>query len=210
MTSLRSGVKLTPMKKLSTYLFLIFFSFSVSSFADDIRDYEINGVSIGQSLLDYLSKEKIINEIKKNQPTYDYLTSDFGEVYLDLSSENYDNISVFVKPNDKKFIIHYVSGNKEFPDEIEKCYKKQKKIVLEFSELFKNVKKYNGSGLFPWDPTDKSHSKYVQLIFESGNAITISCAKFGKNVKIERNMEDALSVEISLKEVEDWLSNYIK
>ena len=109
------------MKKLSTYFFLIFFSFSAPSFADDILDYEINGVSIGQSLLDYLSKEEIINEIKINQPTYDYLTSDFGEVYLHLSSEEYDYMSVFVKPNDKKFIIHYVSGTKEFPDEIEKC-----------------------------------------------------------------------------------------
>jgi len=34
MTSLKSGVKMGLMKKLSTYLFLVFFSFSVTSFAD--------------------------------------------------------------------------------------------------------------------------------------------------------------------------------
>ena len=50
------------MKKLSTYLFLILFSFSAPSFADDISDFEIEGISIGDSLLDYMSEE----EIKEN------------------------------------------------------------------------------------------------------------------------------------------------
>ena len=50
------------MKKLSTYLFLILFSFSAPSFADDIRDFQIEGISIGGSLLDYMSEE----EIKEN------------------------------------------------------------------------------------------------------------------------------------------------
>ena len=50
------------MKKLSTYLFLILFSFSAPSFADDIRDFQIEGISIGDSLLNYMSEE----EIKEN------------------------------------------------------------------------------------------------------------------------------------------------
>ena len=47
------------MKKLSTYLFLVLFSFSAPSFADDIRDFQIEGMSIGDSLLDYMSEEKL-------------------------------------------------------------------------------------------------------------------------------------------------------
>ena len=58
------------MKKLSTYLFLVLFSFSVPSFADDISDFEIEGMSIGDSLLDYFSeyeiKENTNNEFKMN------------------------------------------------------------------------------------------------------------------------------------------------
>ena len=38
------------------------------SWADDIQDLEIEGMSIGESLLDYLSREKIIAEIEKNKP----------------------------------------------------------------------------------------------------------------------------------------------
>ena len=54
------------MKKLSTYLFLILFSFSAPSFADDIRDFQIEGMSVGDSLLDYFSEEKI----NANRPVY--------------------------------------------------------------------------------------------------------------------------------------------
>ena len=52
------------MKKLSTYLFLILFSFSAPSFADDISEFEIEGISIGDSMLDFFSEEEIKNNIK--------------------------------------------------------------------------------------------------------------------------------------------------
>ena len=63
------------MKKLSTYLFLILFSFQASSWADDISDFEIEGMSIGDSLLDYFSEE----EIKKGKKNY----------YKDLKESRY-------------------------------------------------------------------------------------------------------------------------
>jgi len=50
------------MKKLSTYLFLVLFSFSTPSFGDDISKFQIEGMSIGDSLLDYFTEEAI----KKN------------------------------------------------------------------------------------------------------------------------------------------------
>ena len=62
------------MKKLSTFLFLIFFSFSALSFADDISDLEIEGISIGDSLLDYFSEKEIKKEIERNKYMYQYTT----------------------------------------------------------------------------------------------------------------------------------------
>ena len=56
------------MKKLSTYLFLILFSFQASSLADDIRDFQIEGMSVGDSLLDYFSEEKIKKDTQKVFP----------------------------------------------------------------------------------------------------------------------------------------------
>ena len=58
------------MKKLSTYLFLILFSFSAPSFGDDISDFQIEEMSIGDSLLDYFSEDVIKNNIRKNYYKY--------------------------------------------------------------------------------------------------------------------------------------------
>ena len=55
------------MKKLSAYLFLILFSFSAPSFADDISDFQIEGISIGDSALEHFSEDKI-----KNNTMIDY------------------------------------------------------------------------------------------------------------------------------------------
>ena len=92
------------MKKLSTYLFLILFSFSAPSFADDISDFQIEGISIGDSLLDYMSEQNIKTEIKNTRYMYTDLNEDFGEVYLYKELQTYDYMSFFVKPNDEKFL----------------------------------------------------------------------------------------------------------
>ena len=41
----------------------------MSSHADDIKEFEIEGISIGDSLLNHLSKEEIITEIEVNKGT---------------------------------------------------------------------------------------------------------------------------------------------
>ena len=53
------------MKKLLILLFSIFFLSSPSVFADDISDFEIEGISIGDSLLDYMTEDEI-NNSKRN------------------------------------------------------------------------------------------------------------------------------------------------
>ena len=45
--------------KIFLTLFVLFFSSSVLS--EDISDFQIEGMSLGDSLLDYMSEEKILN-----------------------------------------------------------------------------------------------------------------------------------------------------
>jgi len=52
------------MKKLSTYLFLILFSFSTPSYADDVQDFQIEGMSIWDSALNYMDKNELINSMR--------------------------------------------------------------------------------------------------------------------------------------------------
>ena len=197
------------MKKLSTYLFLILFSFLTPSFADDIRDFEIEGMSIGDSLLDHLSKEEIITEIEKNKPQYNHLTEDFGEVYLRGKFEIYNHLVFFVKPNDKNYIIYDIRGVVFYDDDIEQCYVKQKEIIEEFSLSYKNTRKEEEKFVFPWDPTGKSISRYTSFFFDSGDEISVACAEYEKSLKIENNMVDNLQVQISKKVIADWMRKHI-
>ena len=66
---------------------IIFISFSIQSWtkADDIRDFQIEGMSIGDSLLDTISAKEIENKDKK----YHYSTKDYYQIAL------YDNLNVY-------------------------------------------------------------------------------------------------------------------
>ena len=58
------------MKKLLALLFSLFFLSSPSVFADDISDFQIEGMSIGDSLLDYMTEDEILKEIERNLGNY--------------------------------------------------------------------------------------------------------------------------------------------
>ena len=85
------------MKNLKVFLILLILIFNFQSFlkADDIKDFQIEGMSIGDSLLDYFSEE----EIKKARKDYRYNNEDFITVeFYDLPSFNiYQNLSVSFK-----------------------------------------------------------------------------------------------------------------
>jgi len=79
------------MKKLLILLFSFFF-YSPSVFADDISDFQtfrlsdfqIEGISIGDSLLDYMTEEEILKEIEKNLDRYPYLIEPYKYVQINL------------------------------------------------------------------------------------------------------------------------------
>ena len=68
--------------------------------ADDIRDFEIEGMSIGDSLLDYFSEE----EIKKaEENSTAYKDNRYIVIFSNKSSEKYDYVQVTYNPKDKNF-----------------------------------------------------------------------------------------------------------
>ena len=195
------------MKKLSTYFFLIFFSFSAPSFSSDISEFEIEGISIGKSLLDYMSEKNIKTEIKKTRYIYTYLNEDFGEVYLREELQTYDYMSFFVKPNDEKFLIYEVRGIISYIEDLNGCHKKQNEIVEEISKIFEDAKKSEGSFKVHTDPSGKSTKNKVKFTFNSGDEIQVNCSNYEEKLRMKNNWTEGLGVEISTKEVLDWLTS---
>ena len=88
------------MMKILLTLFVLLFSSSV--FADAISDFEIEGMSLGDSLLDYMSEEEILEEIEETKDIYHFLNEPdkYSEVYKWDNLKIYnDGLSFFVKNN---------------------------------------------------------------------------------------------------------------
>ena len=176
------------MKKLSTYLFLVLFSFSAPSFADDISELQIEGISIGESLLDHMSEEEIITQIENNRSMYRYTTDEFAQVFKHDGLQTYFMMSFYVKTADKNFIIYGITGSLPHTEDINSCYKKMSEISKEFSITYKNAKKKKERTFnHPVDQTGRSKVKEVNFIFKSGDKIKIVCTDFEENFRIKNN-----------------------
>ena len=182
------------MKKLSTYLFLILFSFSAPSFADDIRDFQIEGISIGDSLLNYMSEE----EIKENVVSV-YLDKKFTISVYKKSTEIYDlGVGITYKSNDKTYKIHGVQGRVNFGNNIEGCYEKQDKIVKEISSMFNETKKEDWGILklhLKGTAAEGSTYRPITFDFNNGDSINIACFHYS-----DAPEDDHLKISMSSKE----------
>ena len=180
-------------------------------FAEEISDYQIERMSIGDSLLDYMPRDEIIQELKVNEFFYDYLEQGkFGEVYLYENFKTYDHVSFFVKVDDEKYIIYGISGTKYYDDKISECYLKIEEMEKIFSNTYNNAEKTKGTSKFPesFDPSGKSNSKWINFQFDSKDSISLECYQYEKSLKIKNTWSDALVVSIQKKELTSWLSNY--
>jgi len=190
------------MKKTLIILILLF---SSSVFADDISDYQIEGISVGDSLLDYLSKEKILSEINRNEKLYSWIGEQkFGEVYWYKKFNTYDYLSFFVKPNDENFLIYGIFGS-FIEEEINSCYKSQNKIGNEISNIFNNLKREKGTYTLGGDPSGKSKATYLNFKFNNGDRIEITCYDYDQSVQTEVYALDGLDVAQIKSELHMWL-----
>ena len=194
------------MKKLSTYLFLVLFSFSAPSFADDISEFQIEGMSIGDSLLDYLNE----NQIDKYKVDTGYKSDKYETVQLLLgyngeNFETYDAMHINFLKNDKKKIIHALHGMKDYDtNNIDECYKKENEISDELDSLFKNIPKEKVSKQkHAQDPSGKSFTTGTWVNFPSGDRASTKCFDWSEEI----GFTDHLRVSIVNKKFMDFINH---
>ena len=191
------------MKRLLTILILIF-TLQTPSQADNIRDFQIEGMSIGDSLLDYFSKEKIENSLN-----YDDLPSDMKFRITEIVSSSFDLynwIQFFHKPNDKNFIIYAIDGGVNYAQDINQCYKKQLDIVNELSAIMTDAE-FEGPTKSIHSDDKSGKSTYTTFIsnFKTGDTASVQCYDWSNEVEYV----DHLRISISREEVTNWIrSNY--
>ena len=188
------------MKKFLGILVLGLFLVTPSQ-ADDIRDFQIEGMSIGDSLLDYFSADKIEEKKKKG---FVYKNKEFysATFYTTEKFELYDAVQFHLKASDKKYIIYSISGRMYFQDRISECHKKMNEVFSDIKQLFKDAKVID-------DDTKNTTSlkgyvsvvKSIYITTDIGDEIAIQCYDH----EPEANIFDGLNLAIDSKEFVDWL-----
>ena len=190
------------MKKILLFLFL-FIGFIEKSIADDIKDFEIERFSIGDSLLKYFNKEEIINSPITPYPSGN---KDFKEItIMSKKSEKYEAFGFAIKNSDNSYKIYQMKGMLQFKNRFKECMQERDLIVKEISKMTseKNKKVYvNNYG----NTLGNSKAHVVDFILSNGK-IRVWCTKWDRNneqVKAEK-FADTLNVDASTLEYLKWL-----
>ena len=192
------------MKKLLA-LILISSCFIISSQANDMSNFQINGISIDDSLLDHFTK----NEIKKNSVFLEQAkgNKEFKRYEIYNNTGEYDKVSILYKNFDQSFPLASIEGLKWFKDDIGSCLKKRDEIIEELKSMFKDKR--------TWDAKKNTHfadkNSYTYdyyILFEetkkdgTADHILISCYDWSKKLKYA----DHLRIGITTKEYSQWLN----
>ena len=182
------------MKKLLGILVLGLF-LTIPSQADDIRDFQLEGMSIGDSALDYFDE----SNLKKNKENWYDTTiyTPIAELYLS-NSKTYESFQIAVKTNDKKYKMVNISGFVFYRNnDINKCYLQLDEISNEIKILFKNVKDLGKKTYkHSYDKSGKTKVTDIVLRLSDGGEISIQCVDWAEKY----TYLDQLRINIDTKE----------
>ena len=159
-------------------ILILTLSFQNLTRADDISDFQIEGMSIGDSALDYYSKDKLMN----NKVNW-YKKDDFYAVAFEVKNSNFEAIQIHFKKDDENFIIQSVGGMILNYSDIKECHELKKKlenvVIDDFNLDRDKINRYERA--HPADPTGKSTTSETFLNVDNGN-IYIACFDLDKNL----------------------------
>ena len=176
------------MKKYS-YIIIILFVTASHSIADNLKDFEIEGIIIGESLLDYATEEEIQSiNANFNYKTDKFVTYRFEKIH---NLKQYDKLNVSVKKGDRKYIIVGISGIYYY-ENLEECNSIKKEIQSYIKKEFKINESEETKFPSSQDKTGKSMIYGIQNYlkpYPSLESININCYDFTKESKLRANLK---------------------
>ena len=176
------------------FLVLVFNLQSLTK-ADDVRDFEIEGISVGDSLLDHF-KIKTINSARK----YKYKNNKFYSI--DIWSDKFNQyaaIQFHLKKDDEKYIIQSLSGTLIFGElgiydskSSDECKNKKKLIMNSINSLFPNADVQSFDDVNDDDGYGQKALKSETYYILDFGEIWIQCITWGKITKKKENLYDNL------------------
>ena len=189
--------------------FVLIFILQSSTKADDIKDFEIEGMSIGNSLLDYVNKRTI-----NTSRMYEYKDDKFYTIDLILDNfENYYAVQIHLKKNDQNFHIYGIGGaikfgepGKYFPQSIKECKNQMNIIERDIDKIFVNADKQSAQAIGQGDYDPEAVRDEIYYTIENGH-IYLQCVTWGKLTKEKDYLFDNLRLTLLSLEFYNWIEN---
>ena len=164
--------------------------------ANDIREFEIEGISIGDSLLNFAEEKKILSSISSQQYPNDKFIIYEADNYINI--EKYDYIGVTTLKDDKDYIVTNISGMINYKN-LQECLNLKKEIQNSIEEIIiydeKEEVKYQMENN---DGTIYGVQYYLKP-YPFIEAIVINCYHFTTESNRTRNLSVSANSEIFAK-----------
>ena len=193
---------------MKVFIIVLVLIFSLQSWtkADDISDFEIEGMSVGDSALDYFSEEEMKNFYPINYPASNKFAG--FEVPLDnivtKSFKTYDTIGFHFKKSDKNLKFVGLKGIIEYPNNIKDCLKQKRKVVQEIRSILNNSKEENYEGGYG---SESKSVAYISDFIQQNGHIRVWCSDWDQKTETDKGFLDDLSVAIETVDFINWIND---
>ena len=170
--------------------------------ADDIRDFQIEGMSLYDDALEYFSKKQII----KNEENF-YKNKKYTTATLTSSNfKKYQDVQISYNTKSKNYKLLDISGIVDM--DYNRCLKEIKSIAQDFNKMFLNTK-YEKLYEFTHNSDKSGESKVSDMYWEfnDGDKILLACYNWNTKYGKKNGYVDELRVTISSKEFDNFLTN---
>ena len=187
--------------KIFLSILLLIFSFQSWSKADDVSEFEIEGMSIGDSALDFVKKDYLLAHKKDWFKSNEFsIAADMDLNFLNI----YDALQIVYRTDDDKFRIEGIEAIKFYEKNIQQCQSKFNEIFSGIKSIFQNVEisekvtsKHHG------DKTGKTKVTDQIILTSNNDRIIIACYDWSQ----ESGNADQLRISIRTSAYDSFLLN---
>ena len=182
---------------MSRLLLILILTLSFQSWtkADDISDFEMEGISIGDTILRYMNASEIES---RKVDYYKDLTFSSINIYSDdeiVNFETYNQIVLGFKTDDKNYSIVAISGIIDI--DFDNCMNKIESVTKDVSNILPNTNPISDN----YKGTLGNHI-YNKFELSNGDNIKVSCV----NYYDDNDYPDHLRIAVNKGDYQEWLN----
>ncbi len=170
--------------------------------ADEIGEFKIEGISVGDSVLRHNSLD-YVEKMLTDKNTFFYKNNKFAVISINNESDIFEDVSATIKPNDRNFIVHMIEGRIFFPNNFKKCKIKLNEISNDIQLIFSNKNFKIEEGTHSYDRKSPTYIKYFDI---SGGRVVIACVNWSESLEKTKGFVDELKLSITNDEFMKWIN----